>query len=97
MRTHWSRCAPDAARQLAEHLTPADSGPSRTGVKFSSAWGTRDDLDTTLVEPNPAAETSADTSIDRGGVNRHPIRYVRLRQDASVDDVPRLDEGQAGG
>ncbi|MEU4730785.1 ATP-dependent DNA ligase [Streptomyces sp. NPDC023588] len=84
---------PDAARQLAEHLTPAGSGHPWTGAKFSSAWGTRDVLDTTLVQPGLVAEISADTSIDQGGVYRHPIRYVRLRLDAVVDDVPRFGEG----
>ncbi|MFD3873966.1 hypothetical protein [Streptomyces sp. NPDC058623] len=48
------------------------------------------DHDTTLV-----AEISTDTSIDRGGVYRHPIRYVRLRLDATVDDVPRFGGGPA--
>ncbi|GGU14383.1 hypothetical protein [Streptomyces lateritius] len=64
-------------------------------MKFSSAWGTRDVLDTTLVRPGLVAEISADTSVDRGGVYRHPIRYVRLRLDASVEDVARFGEGPA--
>ncbi|WP_327389045.1 ATP-dependent DNA ligase [Streptomyces sp. NBC_01207] len=86
---------PDAAYVLAEHLTPASPGHPWTGAKFSSAWGTRDVLDTTLVRPDLVAEISADTSVDRGGVYRHPIRYVRLRLDASVDDVPRFGGGPA--
>ncbi|WP_405826958.1 MULTISPECIES: hypothetical protein [unclassified Streptomyces] len=52
-------------------------------------------LDTTLVRPELVAEISADTSVDRGGVYRHPIRYVRLRLDAAVDDVPRFGGGPA--
>ncbi|MFE5621039.1 ATP-dependent DNA ligase [Streptomyces virginiae] len=86
---------PDAARQLAEHLTPAGSGHPWSGAKFSSAWGTRDVLDTTLVQPDLVVEISADTSVDRGGVYRHPIRYVRLRLDASMEDVPRFGGGPA--
>ncbi|MFJ3861924.1 ATP-dependent DNA ligase [Streptomyces sp. NPDC090085] len=86
---------PVAARTLAEHLTPAGSGHPWTGVRFSSAWGTRDVLDTTLVQPGLVAEISADTAVDRGGVYRHPVRHVRLRLDASVDDVPRFGEGPA--
>ncbi|MEV6733753.1 MULTISPECIES: hypothetical protein [unclassified Streptomyces] len=62
-------------------------------MKFSSAWGTRDVLDTTLVRPDLVAEISADTSINRG-VYRHLIRYVRLRLDATVDDVPRFGGGR---
>ncbi|MFD9303200.1 ATP-dependent DNA ligase [Streptomyces sp. NPDC060048] len=86
---------PDAARRLAEYLTLAGPGHPWTGATFSSAWGTRDVLDTTLVEPDLVGEISADTSIDRGGVYRHPIRYVRLRLDATVDDVPQFGGGAA--
>ncbi|MGW7029121.1 hypothetical protein ACWGFX_18275 [Streptomyces xanthophaeus] len=71
-------------------------GPSWTGASFSSAWGTRDVLDTTLVEPELVAEISADTSVDRGGVYRHPIRYVRLRLDATIEDVPPFQVNPAG-
>lgn len=35
---------PDAARELAEHLTPASPGHPWAGAKFSPAWGTRDVL-----------------------------------------------------
>lgn len=74
-----SRCAP--TRPAGSHLTPAGPGHPWTGAKFSSAWGTRDVLDTTLVQSGLVAEISAGTSVDRGGVYRHPIRYVRLRLD----------------
>ncbi|UQX04702.1 hypothetical protein [Streptomyces sp. RerS4] len=37
-----------------------------------SRWRPRDVFDTTLVQPDLVAETSADTSIDCGGVYRHP-------------------------
>ncbi|MFF8265309.1 hypothetical protein [Streptomyces virginiae] len=36
--------------------------------------GTRDVRDTTLVQPGLVAEIRADTSVDRGGVYRHPNR-----------------------
>nr|WP_272254349.1 ATP-dependent DNA ligase [Streptomyces xanthophaeus] len=85
---------PDAARRLAEHLTPAGPGHPWTGAKFAAARGTRDVLDTTLVQPDLVAEISADTAVDRGGVYRHPIRFVRLCLDASVDDVPWFGGGR---
>ncbi|MEW2373379.1 ATP-dependent DNA ligase [Streptomyces sp. NPDC006656] len=85
----------EAARTLAGQLTPAGPGHPWTGVGFSSAWGTRDVLDTTLVRPVLVAEISTDTSVDRGGIYRHPIRYVRLRADMSVDDVQRFGAGPA--
>ncbi|WP_323187930.1 ATP-dependent DNA ligase [Streptomyces sp. NBC_01264] len=88
--------SPAAARELAAHLIPAGSGHPWTGASFSSAWGTRDVLDTTLVEPELVAEISADTSVDRGGVYRHPIRYARLRLDAAIEDVPQFSGARPG-
>ncbi|GHI68823.1 hypothetical protein Snoj_27410 [Streptomyces nojiriensis] len=49
---------PDAARQVAEHLTAAAPGHPWTGAKFSATWGSRDVLDTTLVHPALVAEIS---------------------------------------
>ncbi|MEU9083425.1 ATP-dependent DNA ligase [Streptomyces sp. NPDC048357] len=86
---------PDAAQQVAEHLTAAGPEHPWTGVKFSSAWGSREALDAVLVRPDLVAEISADVAIDRGGVYRHPVRHVRLRLDVSVEDVPRFGGGSA--
>ncbi|MEV7442866.1 ATP-dependent DNA ligase [Streptomyces sp. NPDC091204] len=86
---------PDAARQIAEHLTPAAPGHPWEGAKFSATWGSRDALDTTLVHPSLVAELSADRAIDHGGVFRHPLRFQRLRLDVGLDDVPRFGEGPA--
>ncbi|MFA7766341.1 ATP-dependent DNA ligase [Streptomyces sp. NRRL S-448] len=57
---------PGAARQVAEHLTPAAAGHPWEGVRFSATWGSRDVLDTTLVHPRLVAEVSADRAIDQG-------------------------------
>ncbi|MEU4729683.1 hypothetical protein [Streptomyces sp. NPDC023588] len=57
--------------------------------------GTRDVLDVRLVRPELVAEVSADTSIDRGGIFRHPMRFQRLRLDVSVEDVAGFGEGHA--
>ncbi|MEU4506786.1 ATP-dependent DNA ligase [Streptomyces sp. NPDC024089] len=85
---------PDAARQVAQHLTPAGPGHPWTGVRFTAAWGSRDALDLILVEPDHVAEISADTALDRG-VWRHPLRFVRLRMDVTAADVPLFGEGAA--
>ncbi|MFF5939016.1 ATP-dependent DNA ligase [Streptomyces sp. NPDC012508] len=58
---------PDAARQLAEHLTPAGTGHPWTGARFSSAWGTRDVLEATLTQPESR----------RGDQHRHLSRPRR--------------------
>ncbi|WP_327267187.1 ATP-dependent DNA ligase (plasmid) [Streptomyces sp. NBC_01232] len=86
---------PDAARQVAEHLTMAAPGHPWEGVRFSATWGSRDALDTTLVHPTLVAEVSADRAIDHGGIYRHPLRFQRLRLDVGLEDVPRFGEGPA--
>ncbi|MFJ2825651.1 ATP-dependent DNA ligase [Streptomyces toxytricini] len=85
---------PDAARQVAEHLAAAGPGHPWTGVTFSSAWGSGDVLDVTLVRPDQVAEVSADRAIDQG-VFRHPLRFQRIRLDVTADDVPLFGQGLA--
>ncbi|WP_412079408.1 hypothetical protein ACLF6K_38150 (plasmid) [Streptomyces xanthophaeus] len=86
---------PEAARSVGEHLVPAAGGHPWEGVRSASAWGSRDVLDVTLVRPELVAEVSADRAIDRGGVFRHPLRYLRLRLDVTAEDVPRFGAGRA--
>ncbi|MEW2313373.1 hypothetical protein AB0918_32825 [Streptomyces sp. NPDC006864] len=77
-----------ASQQLVGQLTAASVGTHPwEDARFSTAWGNRDVLDTTLVAPDRVAEVSVDTAQDRG-VWRHPVRLVRLRLDMSVADVP---------
>ncbi|MCX4632667.1 hypothetical protein [Streptomyces sp. NBC_01443] len=86
---------PERARLVAERLAAADPRHPWTGVRFAAAWGSRDVLDAVLVRPDAVAEISADRSVDRGGVFRHPLRFKRLRLDATVDDVPGFGAGPA--
>ncbi|WP_240509397.1 ATP-dependent DNA ligase [Streptomyces agglomeratus] len=83
---------PDAARQLADHLTAAGPEHPWTGVRFTATWGSREPLEASLVVPELVAEVSADTAIDRGAW-RHPLRFVRLRLDVTVAHVPSFGEG----
>ncbi|MEU4351900.1 hypothetical protein [Streptomyces sp. NPDC023838] len=53
----------------------------------SSARGSREALDATLVTPETVAEVDADLTIDCG-TWRHPLRFVRLRLDVTFADVP---------
>lgn len=48
-----------------------------------------------LVRPDTVAEISADRSIDRGGILRHPLRFRRLRMDVGGEDVSEFGQGSA--
>ncbi|MFD3612165.1 ATP-dependent DNA ligase [Streptomyces atroolivaceus] len=81
---------PAAANEVAGQLTAADTDHPWTGVRFSARWGSRERLDPVLVEPRRVAEIRGDTAQD-AGVWRHPVRYVRLRQDMTATDVPTFE------
>ncbi|MFC8593094.1 ATP-dependent DNA ligase [Streptomyces atroolivaceus] len=81
---------PAAANEVAGQLTAADTDHPWTGVRFSARWGSRERLDPVLVEPRRIAEIRGDTAQD-AGVLRHPVRYVRLRQDMTATDVPTFE------
>lgn len=83
---------PDAARDLAERLTPARPGHSWEGVRFTTSWGSRTPLDVVLVEPVLVAEIMVDTAQERGSW-RHPVRFARFRLDVAVTDVPPFGAG----
>jgi ATP-dependent DNA ligase len=78
---------PNAARQLAGHLTKAGPDHPWSGVHFTASWHTREPLNPTLTVPELVAEISADTAIDQG-IWRHPLHYLRLREDVTAADVP---------
>ncbi|MFH8371385.1 hypothetical protein [Streptomyces sp. NPDC018031] len=83
---------PDAARDLAERLTPAGPGHPWEGVRFTTSWGSRTPLDVVLVEPVLVAEIMVDTALERGAW-RHPVRFARIRMDVAVTDGPPFGAG----
>ncbi|MEU9378814.1 hypothetical protein AB0D94_34370 [Streptomyces sp. NPDC048255] len=56
---------PDAARQLADHYHRRPR-PSLDRCTVHHRLGSREPLDPILVVPEPVAEVSADTTVDRG-------------------------------
>ncbi|MFB6805176.1 ATP-dependent DNA ligase [Streptomyces sp. NPDC056387] len=78
----------EASRLVGGNLTEATPEHPWTGMRFVSAWGSRDALKVTLVAPELVAEISADTAVNRGGVYRHPVRFKRLRLDVTAAEVP---------
>ncbi|MFD5111773.1 ATP-dependent DNA ligase [Streptomyces sp. NPDC058391] len=77
--------------QVGPLLTPVGPGHPWHGVTFTAAWGSRNPLDFTPVEPAHVAEFRTDSAIDVGrsgvGRHRHPVRYLRLRGDVDADSV----------
>ncbi|MGW1809084.1 ATP-dependent DNA ligase [Streptomyces sp. NPDC002078] len=83
---------PEAARRLAGRLTAARPGHPWEGVRFTTSWGSRTPLDVVLVEPVLVAEIDVDTALDQGAW-RHPVRFIRLREDMAPQDVAAFGEG----
>ncbi|WP_078532519.1 ATP-dependent DNA ligase [Streptomyces hokutonensis] len=82
-----------ARRDLAQQLTPAGSQHPWIGRHFNSGWGTHTELEYRPVRPDLVAEFIADTAVDAGRY-RHPVRFVRLREDLAPDDLPPFGAGE---
>ncbi|WP_326779689.1 ATP-dependent DNA ligase [Streptomyces longwoodensis] len=78
-----------AARQeLGALLVPAGPRHPWAGRRFTAGWGTREVLDHTPVEQDFVVEFAGDTSVDEG-VYRHPVRFLRVRDD--LGEAPPFD------
>ncbi|MFE5560255.1 ATP-dependent DNA ligase [Streptomyces sp. NPDC056544] len=76
---------PEQARQISEHLAPADAGHPWEGVRFASSWGT----------PRWSARTWSRRSAPIGpstAAGSSGIRS-RLRLDIGVEDAPVFGHG----
>lgn len=84
------------SRDVGEQLTPTVSPHPWWGWSFSAGRGTRDKLHVTRVQPELAADTCGDTSMDSV---RHAARVLRQRADMAHGDVPPFGAGNeaAGG
>ncbi|MEU9272313.1 hypothetical protein AB0E04_43975 [Streptomyces sp. NPDC048251] len=87
--TGRSTTLPQAAgRALTDLLAPAAPGHPWTGWTFSAAWGSREPLHVTLVQPGRVVEVAVDVARDSAGRWRHPARWHQSRPDLTVVDVP---------
>jgi hypothetical protein len=75
---------------LAPRLHQADADHPWQGRHFGVGWGTRGELDYHPVRLDLVAEFRADTAVDEGRY-RHPVRFLRLREDLTPGDVPPFD------
>ncbi|WP_318275390.1 ATP-dependent DNA ligase [Streptomyces pharetrae] len=77
-------------REIAGRLGPGGPDHPWHGRRFSAGWGTRGELEFHPVRPELVVEFIADTAVDAGRY-RHPVRYLRLRDDLTLDRVPPFD------
>ncbi|MCX4681328.1 ATP-dependent DNA ligase [Streptomyces sp. NBC_01433] len=77
-----------ASSELGGVLRPAGRNHPWHGRRFSAGWHTSDPLVFQPVVPEFVAEIVADTAVDAGRY-RHPVRYLRLRDDMTAQDIRR--------
>ncbi|MFJ9574550.1 ATP-dependent DNA ligase [Streptomyces bacillaris] len=75
-----------ASAELGARLRPAGPDHPWHGQTFSAGWHTKEPLEFEPVIPEQVAEIAADTAVDLGRY-RHPVRYLRLRDDMDPSDV----------
>lgn len=75
-----------AAAELGGVLRPAGPEHPWYGRQFSGGWNSAEPLVFQPVVPEFVAELVADTAVDAGRY-RHPVRYLRLRDDMAVGDI----------
>ncbi|MFJ5212792.1 ATP-dependent DNA ligase [Streptomyces nigra] len=78
---------PAARRDLAGRLRAAGAEHPWHGWKFSAGWGSSGELEHQPVWSEFVAEFQGDTAVDEGRY-RHPVRFVRLREDVTAEHVP---------
>nr|WP_205615519.1 ATP-dependent DNA ligase [Streptomyces harenosi] len=80
-----------AARdELGARLRPGGPDHPWRGRRFSAGWGSSEQLDHQPVQPSVVVEFAGDTAVD-DGVYRHPVRYLRIRDDLDADRLPLVE------
>ncbi|MFI9152635.1 hypothetical protein [Streptomyces sp. NPDC053367] len=77
-----------AGAAVTDLLAAGRRGHPWTGWSFSARWGSREELNVTLVEPELVVEVGFDVARDACGRWRHPARWHRVRPGLSPADVP---------
>jgi ATP-dependent DNA ligase len=76
-----------ARREIGRLLYPGGDEHPWQGRRFSAGWGTRETIDHRPVVPDVVIEFAGDTAVDAGRY-RHPVRYLRVRDDMSPEQLP---------
>ncbi|MFC8835937.1 ATP-dependent DNA ligase [Streptomyces griseoincarnatus] len=79
-----------ARREVGALLYPGDDNHPWERRRFSAGWGTREAIDHRPVQPDVVVEFAGDTAVDAGRY-RHPVRYLRVRDDMSPEQLPPAD------
>ncbi|MER5301375.1 ATP-dependent DNA ligase [Streptomyces lasiicapitis] len=78
-----------ARRDLGALLVPGGSEHPWAGVRISAGWGSREDLRFVTVRPELVVEVRTDSAVEQGR-HRHPVRYLRVRDDLAPHEVRAL-------
>lgn len=81
-----------AGTAVAGLLKAGRHGHAWTGWSFSAGWGSREQLDVTLVDPGLVVEVGVDVARDASGRWRHPARWHRIRAEMHPMQVRRFGE-----
>jgi ATP-dependent DNA ligase len=76
-----------ARREIGGLLYPGGAEHPWQGRRFSAGWGTREAIDHRPVAPDVVVEFAGDAAVDEGRY-RHPVRYLRVRDDLDPEQLP---------
>ncbi|MBG7696587.1 ATP-dependent DNA ligase [Streptomyces sp. MC1] len=76
-----------ARREVGGLLYPGGADHPRQHRRFFAGWGMREVIDHRPVVPDVVVEFAGDTAVDEGRY-RHPVRYLRVRDDLSPQQLP---------
>ncbi|MFZ4150541.1 ATP-dependent DNA ligase [Streptomyces pseudogriseolus] len=79
-----------ASREVGARLYWGDETHPWQGRRFSAGWGSKETIDHRPVVPDVVVEFAGDTAVDAGRW-RHPVRYLRVRDDVSPEQLPLVD------
>ncbi|MFD8276770.1 ATP-dependent DNA ligase [Streptomyces flaveolus] len=76
-----------ARREVGGLLSPGGAEHPWQRRSFAVGWGSREMLDHRPVTPDVVVEFAGDSAVDEGRY-RHPVRYLRVRDDLSPEQLP---------
>ncbi|MFE0058756.1 ATP-dependent DNA ligase [Streptomyces sp. NPDC059003] len=78
-----------ARRDVGALLVPGGPEHPWVGVRLSAGWGSQEELRFATVRPELVVEVRTDSAVEQGR-HRHPVRFLRVRDDLAPYEVPAL-------